>query len=132
MEDGSACPWKSSLLKNFVSWPKKRLLDFRHLGDEEVASVVNSKSTILMGEAGECCLASRKSGQKRADALREKRMETVFLFFLPSLLMEIGCLLGSTCVIFMYSNNGREELVASVVGSLGPGEVLQTVPNAFW
>ena len=73
-----------------------------------------------------------KSGQKRADALREKRMETVFLFFLPSLLMEIGCLLGSPCVIFMYSNNGREELVASVVGSLGPGEVLQTVPNAFW
>jgi len=46
--------------------------------------------------------------------------------------MEIGCLLGSPCVIFMYSNNGREELVASVVGSLGPGEVLQTVPNAFW
>ena len=46
--------------------------------------------------------------------------------------MEIGCLLGNPCVIFMYSNNGREELVASVVGSLGPGEVLQTVPNAFW
>ena len=92
--------------------------------------MVNSKSTILMGEAGECCLASRKSGQKRADALREKRMETVFLFFLPSL--EIECLLGSPRVIFMYSDSGREELVASVVGSLGPGEVLQTVPNAFW
>ena len=97
-----------------------------------MASVVNSKRTILMGEAGECCLASRKSGQKREDSLREERMKTVFLFFLPSLLMEIGCLSGSSCVIFMYSDNGREELVASVVGSLGPREVLQTVPNAFW
>lgn len=41
--------------------------------------------------------------------------------------MEIGRLLGSPRVIFVDSDDGRENWVASGVGILGPGEVLQTV-----
>lgn len=92
-----------------------------------MASVVTSMGIILMGERGECCLASRNPGQKRANVLGEKRVKAVFLFFLPFLLTEIGCPLGSPCVIFVCKDGGREEWVASGVGSLEPGEVLQTV-----
>lgn len=94
--------------------------------------MVTSMGTVLMAEGGECCLFSRKSGQKRTNALRAKRMQTIFLFFWLLLLNEIGCLLGSPRVIFVGNDSGREEWVASGVRSLGAEEVLQTVSAAFW
>jgi hypothetical protein len=57
-------------------------VDFRHLCTEEVASVVASMGTDLMGYGSECCLVSRKSGLTRTNVVGEKRMEVVFCFWL--------------------------------------------------
>lgn len=56
--------------------------------------------------------------------LGEKRMKMVFLCFWLLLLGKIGCLLGTSCVLFMDGDGGRDKWVASGVGALGQGIAL--------
>lgn len=90
--------------KELCKLAKERLLGFRYLGDEEVASVVNIKSTILMGEAGECCHGFQKVWTEGADAF-EKEWRQSFCF--PAFTANGIGVCGSPCVIFMYRDSGR-------------------------
>lgn len=72
-----------------------------------------------------------KSGQKRTNILGEKRMKTVSVFLVltgKGNWVSVGELTCHLC----GNGHGREERAASEVGSLGPGEVLQTVPATPW
>lgn len=51
----------------------------------------------------------------------EKRMKAVCLCFWSLPLGKIGCLLGTSCVLFMDGYGGKDEWVASGEGNLGPG-----------
>lgn len=78
-----------------------------------------------MGEGGKYCLVSRKSGRKKTNIVGEQRIKT-FCF------SDSYCSgrLGSPRAIFVDRDRGREEEIASRVGSLERGETLQTVPAA--
>lgn len=70
------------LLKNSVTWPKKRSLDFRHLCNEEVASVVTILGTVLMGEGSNVVwfIASLDRRGQISNILGENRIKTVSVF----------------------------------------------------
>lgn len=65
---------------NFVTWPKKRLLDFRHLGDEEVASVVTSMGTILMGKGSDVVWLPESLERKGQYIGRKEDGDSLFCF----------------------------------------------------
>lgn len=75
--------------------------------------MVTGMGTILMGDVGECCLVSRKSGQKRTNVLGEKKLVVT--------VKETGCLVGRPRVLVVGSDGVERNGWHQESGALGRG-----------